>query len=91
MFCCLCTLKCVQSAVTSIPNHHYHHIICALSTKNGVNTFQKVYKYLNTDLEKCVITLCKASSSSVCSLSLTNTSYHIVKNLAVKKFGQYGL
>ena len=84
MFYCLCTLKCVQSAVTSIPNHHYHHMICVLSTKNGVNTFQKVYKY--TDLEIRIIILCKSLSSSVCSLSLTNTSYCIVKN-----FGQYGL
>ena len=74
MFYCLYTLKCEQSAVTSIPSHHHHHMICALSTKNGVNTFQTVYKYLNTDLEMRIIILCKASSSTVCSLSLTNTS-----------------
>ena len=90
MLYCLCTHLCTHLCTllsqyikvharccNKYPKSLYHHMICALSTKNGINTFQKVLKYLNIVLAMCIIIsfhLCKALPSSVCSPSLANTN-----------------
>ena len=50
-------LKRVLVAEINIPNHQHHQMICVLSTRNGVNTFQKVHRYQNVILEMLIIIL----------------------------------